>query len=177
MAATTPSTSRDLIERAQFEADYINNEKDAYLNNEDSAASEANTTARTLSGQLILISGAILTFSSVMIGSQSTTAKLSHSWREKLIISWVLLLLSACAGILQVWIDYRFFRKWKKYNHSIAVELVSGKYISTNVNEAKAKFNKPNENSKSYAMAAQGLLLILGITIFLITVSHLLLSL
>lgn len=170
------SVSKEVIEQAQREADYINNEKDAYLQNEDKASAEANTTARTLSGQLLLVSGAILTFSSVMLGSQNTTAALSLGWKRALICSWVLLAISAAAGIMQVWIDYRFFRKWKTYNHSIALELVTGKYISANIAEAKKKFKKPEETSKSVAMIAQGGLLVIGVTIFIAVVSHVLLS-
>lgn len=169
-------TSKEIIERAKYEVGYINNEKDAYLRNEDNASSEANITARTLSGQLLLVSGAILTFSSAMIGSQSITSSLTYGWKKILIWSWVLLATSAAAGILQVWFDYRFFRKWKKYNHSVAEELVTGKYISTNINKAKAKFDKPKDSSESYAMVAQGLFLVIGITVFLTVVSHILLS-
>jgi len=168
-------TPQEILDLAKQEAAYINNEKDEYLKNETTAANEANITARALSGQLLLVAGAILTFSSAIISSQNTLSNLSYGWRGVLIGAWVLLALSAVAGMCQVLIDFKFFIKWRKYNHSVAEELVTGKYVSTNINEALKKYVKPPESSISSAMILQGFFLGLGIALFIVVISHALL--
>jgi|GEM_PF-4955688 len=167
-------TKDQLVEWAKAEAQYVNNEKDQYLDSATHAGDQANVTSRTLSGQLLLISGAILTFSSAIIGGDSIVSKLSGDWKAALIVAWILLVLSAASGIGQIYSDRNFFVLWHKYNSDIAKELGTGKYNSSNIKDAINKFKKPKEASDSHLLTMQVRLLVVGIVLFLIVVAHLL---
>ena len=138
------------------------------------AGQEANETSRVTSGQLLLIAGAILTFSaSVMSNSQAVT-QLSHGWKIRLILSWILFATSALVSIISLITDYYFFKGWNKYNLSVAKAITKKRdydeAIDSNIDII------PRETSPIWPLLLQLCLIFSGMVLFLEVISHILLS-
>lgn len=151
------------------ETDYRNKEKNARQDLANAASQEANTTSRTTSGQLLLIAGAILTFSASVMSS-SYAAHLSLGWDKALILSWVLFALSALLGIIGLFIDYSFFRKWQTYHFAVAESISEsiGPDEAAEINKDK----KPKRESPLWPLIAQSILIVIAVTIFIVVISR-----
>jgi hypothetical protein len=169
---TAKSSGKSVMNAADI--DRINKEKDERLKLAQQAASEANNTSRTTSGQLLLIAGAILTFSASVISSNTIITHLSWGWRHILIVSWAIFALSALFGLLGLFIDYYFFRRWNTYQFSVAEELTKGTPSPTKIKDTLSKLDskKPASSSPLWPLIIQTLLIIVGVIMFLLVISH-----
>jgi hypothetical protein len=154
--------------------DRINKEKDERQELAHKAGSEANITARTTSGQLLLIAGAILTFSASVISSGTIISRLSWNWKHVLVYSWLIFALSALFGIYGLLRDYYFFGNWNKYQIKFASELTKGLPKSTKITDVSKKMHseKPNSSSPIWPLLIQTILIIVGVIVFLLVISH-----
>jgi hypothetical protein len=156
--------------------DKVNNEKDKRQDLAFKAGDEANVTSRVTSGQLVLIAGAVLTFSASVISSNVIISTLSHSWKLILIWSWILFAGSVFAGLVGLVIDYRFFLRWHDYHQDVAEELGSGRYSDKNFRNAvavvQARTGLPKKSSTLWPLIIQGVLIVLATTLFLAVISH-----
>lgn len=151
------------------EIDRRNKEKNARLDLSQQAGQEANTTSRTTSGQLLLVAGAILTFSSSVLTS-SYTSHLSYGWKKLLVCSWILFAISALLGVVSLFIDYYYFRKWHRYHFAV------GSTISNSVSPEQAvdmnKNKKPKNESSLWPLIVQSILIVIAAALFIMIISH-----
>jgi uncharacterized membrane protein SirB2 len=153
---------------------YMDKEKDARLELANEAGTEANETSRVTSGQLLLIAGAILTFSSSVMSNTNSIKHLSHGWKIALISSWVVFAVSALASILSLLSDYFFFKKWHDYQFAVGLSIHDG--LDPDAAADKHKSQKPSGASPIWPLIVQSLLIFSGITLFIIVIAHMLLS-
>jgi uncharacterized membrane protein SirB2 len=154
--------------------EHRNKEKDARLELAHEAGREANEVSRVTSGQLLLIAGAILTFSSSVMSNADSIKHLSHGWKMALIISWIIFAASALVSILSLFSDYFFFGKWHKYQFAVGLSIHDG--LDPDAAAKKHEADKPNGTSPIWPLVVQSLLIFSGITLFIIVIAHMLLS-
>lgn len=147
-----------------------NKEKDAHLDLADKAAMEANTTSRTISGQLLLIAGAILTFSAAVLSSTSLTTSLPELWKGCIVASWILFGTSAFISILDLLNGYRFFRAWQKYHFAVAEKIAEDSMPNEAIEALRGK--KPEPATSMYLIYAQVVLIFAGLVLLLMAISH-----
>lgn len=155
------------------EADYINHEKEEFLKSSGTAALQANETFRTLSGQLILIAGTIITVSAAFLTTDSSKMLVGHYAKFLLIAAWVLFGSSIVSGIVSLYSDANFFVSWQKYHFNLAKELGSGKYTSKTINKIYDEHERPRDRGYLIPLYIQFVLMGLGGLLFMILIIHL----
>ncbi|GGW15193.1 hypothetical protein GCM10018980_39960 [Streptomyces capoamus] len=153
---------------------YRNKEKNARLELAHKAALEANTVSRTTSGQLLLIAGAILTFSSAALSNTSLLINLSFSWKLCVIMSWGFFAASALVSILSLFRDYRFFVSWKTYHFKVSGRIADGDTPSGAVDALRSQL--PKDETPMWPLYLQACLIFLGLLMLLSVIAHSLLT-
>ena len=158
------------------EATYINHEIEEFQKSSSNAAGQANETLRTLSGQLVVISGTIITLSAAFLSTDHTTSILGHHSRGLLVASWIALAISIVAGVASLYLDSNFFVAWQKYHFNLAKELGTGKYTSKNIGDIYKKHKHPRDRSYLFPLYLQFFFMGVGGLLFLVLIIHIELS-
>lgn len=150
---------------------FINEEIDGRQEKADTAAKQATETYRILSGQLILVCGMVISFSSALSLSQYA-ANLGPVSRIMLASAWICLALSIIFGFLAHFKDKVFFTKWQDYQTEVAKELAMGKYTMNTARAAAEKFSdlRPKTQSPEWPLWWQVGFLALGSMLFFVVI-------
>lgn len=153
------------------EIDHINKEIEARQDLADTAARQATDTFRTFSGQLVIVCGMVLSFSSALSVSQYA-ANLGHNSRRVLACAWFSLALSIAFGFISHFKDAAFFVDWQIYHTKVGKELATGK--SNTINNVVKKFEdiKPKTQSPMWPLWCQVGFLAVGSGLFFAVILH-----
>jgi hypothetical protein len=160
---------------AKEEAEYINREKEEFLKSSSTAALQANETFRTLSGQLVLVAGTVITVSAAFLTSDSSKVPVGNHAKYLLVSAWILLGGSIVSGIVSLYSDANFFVSWQKYHFALAKELGTGKYTSKTIGKIYEvhKEKRPRDRGYLFPLYIQFILMGLGGLLFMVLIIHL----
>jgi hypothetical protein len=150
--------------------DYLLQQQKKFEAAADSYRKEANAVFQELSKQLILVATVIITFSSPIFTSETFLKALSHRSKLVLIGAWLALALSLVFGILQFFVDSKYFEKWVVANFKIAKsiylnEIKTSKELGKHVVSAQEGIP---DKSETYPLYCQIFLLVMGLAMFFI---------
>jgi len=151
-------------------SDYLKEQQRKFEDYAEKYRKETNEVFRELVRQLILVATAFLSISPFVFKIEGLTAKFGCVSKLILTSSWILLGCSIIFGIIQIFIDYNYFRKWTKAKFTIVEKIVSGEANNEdNLNKIakEAQRDIPSESSTIFVWL-QVLSLSISITLLII---------
>jgi len=134
---------------------------------------DSNNAFYSLSRNLILVATIIIAFSSPLISNRTTLSEMDYIIKLLLLHGWIFLFLSIVSGLVQYYIDYKYFKSGFNAMVYFMDKIVNEEYDNKEkfINEYK---NRNKEYSSNLcAFKTQVGFLIFGLILFLVFISTL----
>ena len=132
---------------------------------------DSNNVFYELSRNLILVAAIIIAFSSPVISNKTILSEMDYFIKILLFISWISLFLSIVAGLIQYYIDYKYFQSSFNKTRYFIDRIVDKKYKNDETFRKEYLDEKNNDPSNLNAIKTQVGLLIFGLILFLIFIT------
>jgi hypothetical protein len=109
---------------------FLTSQKHKFEKQRDKVSAEANTTERSLSGQLILLTTVLITVNVIALGNGELLNHLTNNQKILIILSFIFEMLATVAGIIHYFKMESSYNKWGDAYHRVT-QIIDGKDFKT----------------------------------------------
>lgn len=109
---------------------YLTTQKHKFENLREKSSGEANTTERSLSGQLILLTTVLITVNVIALGNSELLAHLTTNQKILILVAFILETVATMSGILHYFKMESSYNKWADAYHKVTT-IIDGRGYAT----------------------------------------------